>query len=82
MGVYIRGALIASSIWWLFYAIGSSSGTWQVSVMASPAPSCHELPIRAALFWQLPPRRVGVDHNSWSERHPAPAPTAIADSAF
>jgi hypothetical protein len=24
MGVYIRGALIASSIWWLFYAIGSS----------------------------------------------------------
>ena len=24
MGVYIRGALVASSMWWLFYAIGSS----------------------------------------------------------
>ena len=37
MGVYIRGALIAWSIWWLFYAIGSSRTEAEIPRLDAPA---------------------------------------------
>ena len=37
MGVYIRGALIAWSIWWLFYAIGSSRTEAEMPRLNAPA---------------------------------------------
>ena len=37
MGVYIRGALIAWSIWWLFYAIGSSRTEAEMPRLDVPA---------------------------------------------